>query len=767
MKHMKNLLILLSLAGWGLLSAQQYLPNGQWRAWVSHNTPLQSVEKDGVIYTITEGGLTSYDDRSGEQRSFSTIEGLAGIDPMSIHYNAARGIVFIGYADGSINYFSDPSEIRLLSDIRRSTFYTQKRIYHFASDGSRLYVATDFGLVIYSLDTFLPLFTATQFVFNPSRQPVLSVALQEDRIWVTMGVRGLYSAPVNAGNLSDPMSWRREDGQGALPQSEVLDVIARYDELFIRLRNTVYKRLANGDWVIEPALDQAWTHLSIHDNHITASLGAFTRVFRADFSITGVFTTGNVVHALYYNDAVYQCERNSGLLRTQNEQTLNLSPPGPPNNFCTRLVAGNGELYIAPKGYDASYNPSADGSGIYYYSAQQGWKILTRDNGLPADFANDKFARAHYDPASRKAWLGSWGRGLVELKEGVVQAAYSCHNSALSVVGGACDLNNPENTRVSGIARDINGNLWVSQSFAQRPLAVQKPDGQWISYPSSLFGGANMVDMIADDYGSKWIMDRRAGIVLFNDRGTLDNTADDVVIRIGGSAGRGGLPTEVVNTMAKDLDGFIWVGTANGVVVFYDPFSLSQGRQSASQDGQCPVFNRRCLLKDEPVNAIAVDGGNRKWIATENGVYLISPEGSETLLHFTTQNSPIFSNAVLDVSIDAYTGEVFFATSKGVISYQGDATDGSKGCDDLLVYPNPVTPDYEGMITIRGSATASTVRISTASGLLVRELNAQGGTAVWDGRDVYGRRVAPGVYLALSATAQGQEACVGKFSIVR
>ena len=208
----------------------------------------------------------------------------------------------------------------------------------------------------------------------------------------------------------------------------------------------------------------------------------------------------------------------------------------------------------------------------------------------------------------------------------------------------------------------------------------------------------------------------------------------------------------------------VWVGTEKGITVFYDAFSLSQGTRV---DGACPAFERRCLLREEQINAISIDGGNRKWIGTNNGVFLISAAGDEVIQQFTPENSPLISNIIYDVAIDGSTGEVIFATDKGIISYQGDATLASENCTDVIVYPSPVMPEYEGLITVRGAAANSTVRITSISGLLVKEIQAQGGTAVWDGRDEYGNKASAGIYLAIISNEEGEQGCIGKFSIIR
>jgi hypothetical protein len=349
------------------------------------------------------------------------------------------------------------------------------------------------------------------------------------------------------------------------------------------------------------------------------------------------------------------------------------------------------------------------------------------------------------------------------LENGVPQASYNCENSGLSHVSVTCDPDNNQNTRVSGLAVDQNGVLWVSMSFAQSPLVAMKPDGSWFQYPGNRFVNANFIDMIVDDYGTKWILNRKNGIQIFNENGTLEDMTDDINFRLTSGLNQGFLPSDNVLSIAKDKDGFIWVGSDIGVTVFFDPFTISRGQRI---DASCPVFNLRCLLKDEQINAIAVDGGNRKWMATNNGVFLVSEDGDELIANFTTINSPLLSNKVLDVTVDGTTGEVFFATDKGLISFQGDATEGTSNCSDVLVYPNPVFSSFDGQITIRGSAANSKVRITTVTGMLVQELEAQGGTATWDGYDLYGNKVTSGIYLALISRDDGERACVGKFSVI-
>jgi hypothetical protein len=756
--------LLLSL--FSLLPAQSGLKVGEWRDYISYRQATEVVYRRGTAYAIVLGGMFSYTPSTEEVRTFSTIQGLHSTDPTRIFHDEITGLIFIGFADGTINYFSDPDDIRFLTDIQRNNFFTQKEINAFAGDGERLYVATDFGVVIYDLESFLTAFTITQFGENPSKLPVNAIAINQGRIWLSLGDMGLYSAPRNAINLSDPSIWRREDGENGLPLVDGLDLASLDDQMYLRVDTTVYVRDSAGQWTIDEFLDREWDYLSSQQGSVTASKNSTTRIVANWGGIREVNTGGRVFSSVAVGDTVFLANFFNGLQVLVRGQTgfEAITPDGPYTNNCTRVVAGNGEFYVAPKGHDEAFNPSPDASGIFYHNQSDGWTLLNKFNGsLDESGLSERFARAYYNPNSRTAYLGSWGQGVMELKDGVPITSYTCENSGLSQVTTDCNTGNRENTRVSGLAMDPDGNLWVSMSFAQAPLAVRLANGEWFQYPANLFPNNNFIDLIVDDYGSKWILNRRNGVWIFNDNGTPTNLADDVNLRLTSGLNEGFLPSDNVLSIAKDQDGFVWVGTDVGVTVFFDPFSISQGIRV---DGSCPVFELRCLLKDEQINAIAVDGGNRKWMATNNGVFLVSEDGDELIANFTIENSPLLSNNVLDVTVDNQTGEVFFATEKGLVSYQGDATAGAENCDDVLVYPNPVFRSFDGMITIKGSSSGSKVKITTASGMLVQELEAQGGTATWNGMDLYGNKVASGIYLALISRDDGSKACIGKFSVI-
>ena len=275
-------------------------------------------------------------------------------------------------------------------------------------------------------------------------------------------------------------------------------------------------------------------------------------------------------------------------------------------------------------------------------------------------------------------------------------------------------------------------------------------------------------EIIIDDYDQKWGIIHGGGIFVYNDNNTIEETADDQFTKLGTSIGSGNLPDKQVYCITKDIEGDIWVGTKAGVCVFYSPSSVFSGYNFDAQ--QIIVQENgfgQYLLESEIVYSIAVDKGNRKWIGTSSGVYLLSENGTEEIHHFTEKNSPLMSNTVTDITINHETGEVFFATDKGLISYRSDATEKNGDQNDVLVFPNPIREGYNGYISINGLSHNSEVKITDISGNLVFQTRTNGSTAVWNGKDVNGEKIATGVYLIFNSSISGEEENVGKMLFIK
>jgi hypothetical protein len=273
--------------------------------------------------------------------------------------------------------------------------------------------------------------------------------------------------------------------------------------------------------------------------------------------------------------------------------------------------------------------------------------------------------------------------------------------------------------------------------------------------------------MIIDSYGQKWILWREHSIVVFNDNGTPKDPSDDQVKHLSSAQGNGNLPGSKIFSIAEDLDGEIWIGSDEGVAVIYAPENVFT---QFNFDAQRILIPRNdgtgladILLEFETITDIQIDGNNDKWIGTDrSGVYQISEDGLVEKNHFTTDNSPLYSNNITSLAINGETGEVFMGTASGIISYKGTAVDGGTTNNEVYAYPNPVRPDYTGPVAIKGLVSNADFKITDVSGNLIYNGRAEGGQAIWNGTNFSGQRAQSGVYLVFVTDDTGDETLVTK-----
>jgi hypothetical protein len=377
------------------------------------------------------------------------------------------------------------------------------------------------------------------------------------------------------------------------------------------------------------------------------------------------------------------------------------------------------------------------------------------------------------DPTNpNRIYAGSWFSGLVEIENGEMTTLYSTDNSPL---GEREQFARPDGlpfVAVSGFASDDQNNIWMANGYSEDPLCVKAADGTFKCFGlNNLVGPSTpIVDVIVTREGHKWMIKNSSGLVVFDDGGTIDDESDDEdAVALIAQTGSGGLPNNDVYCITEDLDGQIWVGTGDGIAVFFSPFDIfsnnpSDARQIlVEQDG---IF--QYLFERQSVSAIAVDGANRKWVGTfGSGVFLMSADGTEQIRRFSTENSPLISDIINDIAIDPLSGVVYIATDEGLMAYTSDATQGEFSNQCSSVFPNPVRENYTGPISITGLMRDSEVRITDVRGNLVYSTVSNGGKAVWDGRNLNNERVSTGVYFALSADTEGSSTCVSKILVIK
>ncbi len=450
-----------------------------------------------------------------------------------------------------------------------------------------------------------------------------------------------------------------------------------------------------------------------------------------------------------------------GLKRNSNGELGYVTPTGPLNANSFDIHAYDKDLWIAHGGFTDLFLPSKRYEDAANFKDDK-WHFYQRYIFRPFDTVTDVCVLER-DRETGTVYMGSFMEGLFIVK---TDGSYE-HYNAGSILDPSISQG-PNYRQVVGLTLDNKKNLWVSTIFSQHQLYVKTADNSWYKFkiPGAEYGGP----VVVDDNDQVWMAGYQGGGLSVLNYGTsISDPSDDNTYHLTAGKGYGNLPSNTVNCIAKDYNNNIWVGTTDGIGIVNNctaPFD-----QSPPCDAERPVVQydqyAGYLFAGNNVRTIAVDGANRKWVGTDDGVWLLSPDAAKIIYRFTTDNSPLPSNRIQKISIDPITGDVYIGTEQGLMSYRGTATEGGTSNENVLVYPNPIPSGYGGTIAIKGLVANADVRITDVSGQLVYRTKALGGQAVWDGLDYTGRRPQSGVYLIFATDSKGNEKHTGKLVFLK
>ena len=451
-------------------------------------------------------------------------------------------------------------------------------------------------------------------------------------------------------------------------------------------------------------------------------------------------------------------------------KVANANPGGPQYNYFGYMKFHQGKLYTCG-GYNAPYREGTiqvwDGNTWDIYQDEAKIKPTT---GL----SYQDIYCIDIDPKDENHLFAGARNGLYEFQNGHFKAFYNHKNAPINF---ATNDESMEYELVTGVKFDSNDNLWVFNSQSKISSLLQYSDQKWTSHSTPVlmsFNGrslANVQNLMFDSRGRLWFVNNNwtlPSLYSYQPQSKTLHTFTSFTNQDGTKL------KELWNVRCavEDKEGNIWIGTNVG------PLML----EPSQMDSDNPVFQQikvprndgtnyaDYLLSGVDITAIAIDGANRKWFATNgNGVYLVSSNNIEEQQHFTAENSPLISNTIESIAINGTTGEVFFGTDKGLCSYKSNATEAAETMtqESVYAYPNPVKPDYTGPINITGLSYNADVKITTANGTLVKEGRSNGGLFTWDGCNKNGQRVASGIYMVEVATQDGHKGVVCKIAIVR
>ena len=707
------------------------------------------------VFALSNHSLFAVDKQSEEMVYYNRLTGLNGAVISTIGYNPTLNLLLVCYENGHLDIINSQDEVYNIPDLYLKQTTYSKIVNSIYMHEHTAYLAMDFGII--ELDMKRREIKDTYIIGQDAKEVnVKHITIMGNRIYA-VSPQLLYSAL-----LSDPLSdyayWQTQ----ALPTGKEVSAFCAYDELLYMVRDSVLCSYRDSKWQ-KHTTSYKVNGLCPTDQHlfILPKNQAGVAIAETDLSLQ-MTDMGIITDIVQDGSSYWWASVTDELVRGADRQAFR--PDGPINNIAYRMRTFGDRLYVVPGGRWATQNETPG-------------EIMFYENGTWVNVSNEKINEAcdatildlmnvAQDPNDKDHYfVTSYCAGLLEMYHDEVVDLYTPDNSTLI---SAAPNNPKEYTRTDGAMYDEQGNLWILNAAGTKNINIFTPDKQWFSFGVAYQNedlpfytpGEIMVDRRNSQW--KWIPQCRynTGLLLLQDNGTPTNDKDDQVFYRKEWYDQNGKPVipEFIYSMAQDHYNTIWVGTNAGLFLIPATIDFTTSNRcerviiSRNDGTQLGDY----LLDNEQINHIVVDGANRKWIATAtSGVFLLSPNGEETIEHFTTENSPLSSNNVLSIAILESTGEVFFGTSQGLVSYMSDAIEPAKNFSDIYAYPNPVHPNYHGVVTIRGLMANTEVRIVDASGNLVTTIQGNGGEAVWDMTNAQGSRVASGIYTALCNTQDG------------
>lgn len=766
-----------------------------WQGYFSYYNIKDIAIGANKVYGASENAIFTYDLSTHEIETISTIEGLSGETISTIAYSETYKTLMIGYENGLIEIVSGPeNDILSVVDIpeKQSIPPNLKRINHFNIRDGLAYISTNFGISVYNLERRE--FGDSYFIGSGGSQiNVNQTAVFDGMIYAACGNNNaIKRAALSSSNLIDFQQWQ------TMGNGNFISVENVANRLYAIQSNRVVYDLTNGSLI--PIF--TYSDLPLDSKAVNNNLVITTRnnvyVYNSSFSTLAIAAipsevTTSFTAATVSENHIYIGTSSHGVIKSNLSNPSDyelIGPEGPLMNNAFKIEAGPNNLWVTYGDYDVYYNPDPLRSYGISHLVDGNWINTPYDKLLTAKNLN-YVAVNPFKPT--QVFISAFHQGILELDDEVPKILFDQNNSGLEslILPGSP---NYKSVRMAGILFDRNGLLWTLTSRVDKALKSYNPStGEWRGYSFSeiiqdpLNDEFGFGDFVIDRNGTKWIGSYKKGIIGYNENGGK--------IRYLNSKDQN-MPNQVVPAVALDNNNQLWIGTIQGLRVLYNTGGFFDApnpsvREIVVLDDGVPQE----LLYNQYITDIKVDGSNNKWIGTfDSGIFYFSPDGQQTIYHFTTKNSPLPSNLINDISIDAQNGKVYIATSKGLVSFSSGGSSPEAELASAFVYPNPVRPEYDILgasnlnditkgVKIRGITENVNIKITDIEGNLVAEAQSRvnlrasarssynfaidGGTAIWNGRNLANNIVASGVYLILISDLDSFETKVLKLLIIR
>ncbi|MFA5045174.1 MAG: two-component regulator propeller domain-containing protein [Paludibacter sp.] len=768
------LLCVFSLSGWTQVEM------GKWRTHFAYDSITQIAQSENKIFAISKGSLFSVDKLDRNMEFYSKLSGLYGNNISSIEYDSSNHQLLIIYSNGNIDVLAEGG-VSNVPDLYNKQMSADKDVNHVTFYQDRAYLSCNFGILVLNMQKKE---VADTYYIGPNATEVkvLNTAILKGNIYALTSST-LFKASIDEKHLVNYAYWSPVTG---LPGNGNLQYAVSFaGQLFLLRNDKLYKLDSNNSW---SAFLPSKTISSLNVTNVSLNLFSSNEINLVDtlLQVKTINNLGTITDAEYDNqNKTYWFAAGKSGIKTYKQEGSDIAtidsikPAGPAMNSPFSMKFSGNKLFVVPGG----------GRGIFYNNPGI---IMIYENNSWSNISNtsieDKtgiicrdFVSISIDPTDNSHFFASsYSSGLYEFKKNEFYKYYNFTNSTIENLFGSYQYQ-----MLGGSAIDNEGNLWVLNDFVSNGVKIMLADGTWkqLTYPgASLTPTFGEMIISNQNVNQKWLISVRvpAGVCVFDDNGTITDQSDDHSVFISqftypetdnnGNTVLTSIAPTYVYSIAQDQNGTVWVGTDQGPFLFNNLSKVFDSGYTCSRvkiprgDGSGLADY---LLVNEKIKAIVIDGANRKWIGTESsGVYLMSENGQSTIQHFTTANSPLLSNDILSIAINPVTGEVFFGTGLGIVSYQSDASLAGDTFNNVHAYPNPVREGFTGVITITGLVQDTQVKITDLNGNLVCQTVSNGSLATWDGKDLNGRKVNTGIYLALCANSDGTQSAITKILVI-
>ncbi len=746
---------------------------GQWSDYTSYHTGNKVVDAGDFVYYSTNRFLAKFDKEYNRIQRLNTITGLSDIGISTIGYNFATQTLVIGYANANIDLLVN-NKIINIPDIRRKEIQGKKKINHIMIKDQYAYLSCGFGIVV--VDVKRQEIKETYYLGENS-SPIDVYSLSEnDTSFVAFTEKGIMYADKKNPILNNSDNWHLYT-----KITEDINNIAFFtifNNEFVYVKRTDRTRDHNDSIFVHNGttttlLDTIFSiqNLESNNQYLLVSMFPDLVVFDKQFKKSQILPWSGPASAasdVKNNHVFWTASRYGGLVYgnpTSNEQNAAL-PESPLTSDVFDIFSWENITYVAPGSRGLQFQSLAYPANIYKYK-DHSWTAATDKARLDTIW---DIVSVIVDPNNSDiVYAGSWFHGLLETKDFAHFSVYNETNSngklqPIYINGIRYSL------RVGGMGFDSKGNLWMANNGIAKPLVVKRTNNTWDNYDLDGLVTTTEYKLTIDYEDNIWMINKDNRLVV----GKPPYYA--AWVNINKSPNQDNQSSQIF-CLTEDFDGALWIGTDKGIKVIFSKEGLYDVNPVTKESPVIPqniVYTEngqtQFLLKFESVTCIAIDGANRKWVGTaKSGVYLLSSDGLTQLQHFTVDNSPLPSNNILALSIDQRSGEVFIGTDIGLISYRGTATFGydENEKDRVYAFPNPVRPEYNGPIAVKGLAWDVQVKIADASGNVVYSGIANGGQVVWNGLQSNGKRIKSGVYFVFVTNEDGKDTLTTKFVVVR